>query len=76
MISWPVGEFPEFKFGCRVSAHIVEIDATPGDIVHYGQKDKRGNGTRKEWGIVQYDGSIENISSKRARELWLERASV
>ncbi len=71
VIAWPIGGRPELSFGGNVGSHLVEIDAEPGAIVRWGQKDHRGNNTTARWGIVQLENAIEDCSAEQAREHWL-----
>lgn len=68
--SWPVGGKPTVEWGNFVgsdSGGEGEIMARPGDIVRWGQKDNRGNGTRAYWGVVQSDGTINHCTEVAAR---------
>jgi len=38
-----------------------EIIATPGDVIRWGQKGPSRRQTMSYWGIVQEDGSVENV---------------
>lgn len=38
------------------------INAKPGDVIAYGQKDHRGNGSSHEWMQVNDDSSVTEIS--------------
>jgi hypothetical protein len=71
---WPIGKNPVLDFGATTSL-TTEIDATPGDVVRWGQKDGRGGNTTANWGIVLSDLSIDETSSARCREHWLLRAA-
>lgn len=52
----------------------LEINAEPGDIIRYGQKDHR-NARRSdnEWAVVQEDGTLDDVTQAQAREHWLNR---
>lgn len=71
--SWPIGNGAELDFGGRVGNYTAEIDVKPGDLVRYGQKDMRGQGTISRWGKIEEDGSIKNLTPEAARCYWLER---
>lgn len=69
---WAIGRGPELEFGGNIGAHMVEIEAAPGALVKFGQKDtRRGNGTENEFGIVRGGGEVERVGAVRAREHWL-----
>ena len=76
VVSWDIINPPEFELG-----HDLEIDATPGDVVSWGQIDYRDpQGMRSWWGIVS-QGIDENLSVKkctqrRARNHWLRMEAV
>jgi len=72
---WPIGKPPVLEFGGLVGL-TTEIDAAPGQIVRYGQKDGRGRGTQSDWGIVQADGSMIHSTPERCREHWLAGCPV
>jgi len=69
--SWPVGDKPSLSFGGYVGndeGGEAEILARPGDIVRWGQRDNRGGRTENEWGIVEPDGSIREVTQPEARK--------
>lgn len=75
--TWPVGGKAELQFGgyCGDSRHggagEAEIDAEVGDIVRWGQKDNRNaKGTEANWGIVEGNGTIKDLTASQARELY------
>ena len=67
---WPVGGPPELEWSGWVGQDgkegRLEIVAAPGDIIRWGQKDRRGNGTEKNWGVVQPDGSVVEVDPTEA----------
>lgn len=71
--NWEVGGRPELEFGSWVGnardGGIVEIKAKDGDIIRWGRKDNRGNGTMNKWGVFR-NGEIEEITPETARELF------
>lgn len=73
---WPVGKHPVLEFGATVDLQVCEIEAEPGSIVRWGQKDYRGNNTTREWGIVCADGSVNNSDAVRCRGHWLAGCPV
>jgi hypothetical protein len=78
VIDWPVGGHPELEFGGWVgtpgSAGRLEIEAAPGDVLKYGQKDHRNpRGTENEFAVVEPDGSLRWINPAAARDAWLAR---
>ena len=76
--AWEVGKAPELDFGDFVGddgGGTAEVKAIPGDVVRYGQRDYRGNGTTKQYGIVQPDGSVANCSDEEAAEAFRANAA-
>jgi hypothetical protein len=74
---WAIGQKPEIEFGRAVDAWTAEIDANPGQIVRYGQKDtRRDSGSVRDWGIVLADGSVRECSASEARKHWLAGCPV
>jgi hypothetical protein len=71
--TWNIGQHPTLEFGATIGTLLVEIDANPGDVVRWGQKDYRGNNTEANWGIVQNDSSVTEVDVNVAREHWLKR---
>lgn len=67
---WPIGKPPDVEFAGLVGL-TAEIDAAPGAIIRYGQRDNRGSGTQSDWGIVQQDGTVSNSTAEACREHWL-----
>ncbi|RZS31722.1 hypothetical protein [Corticibacter populi] len=68
--AWPVGGKPTLDWGNYVgsdSGGEAEVNAKPGDIIRWGQKDGRGNGTRAYWGVVAEDGSVDRVTEVQAR---------
>lgn len=73
VVSWPVGSKPDIEWGTFLGSAEggeVEIAARPGDIIRYGQKDDRGNGSTSNWAIVQEDGSLQMVSEPEARQAY------
>ena len=74
---WPVGNNAELEWGGYLGGSdnggVLEIDAAPGDVVRYGQRDNRnGSRTWSTWGVVQSDGTLQdNITEAEAREAFL-----
>ena len=72
--SWPVGSRPALAFGIYLGDHHhggggeAEIMAKPGDLVRWGQKDNRGNNTTAHWGVVNDDGTINQLTEAEARK--------
>ena len=75
VVKWETGKQPEIAFGANVGLE-VEIDANPGDVVRWGQKDMRGNATVSEWGIVSTGGEVVNASPETARAHWVSAHDV
>jgi hypothetical protein len=72
---WPIGKNPTLSFGATINL-TAEIDAAPGAIVRWGQKDNRGRGTEALWGIVLADLTVGECSSNRCRDHWLAGCPV
>jgi hypothetical protein len=73
--AWPVGKPPTLDWGTCIDGRTVEVDATPGEIVRWGQRDHRGGNTDAQWGIVQPDASVLTVTARIAREHWLATES-
>jgi hypothetical protein len=69
---WDIGKSPILTFGGHVGVYIAEIDAEPGNLLRYGQRDGRGNNTARLWGVVQLDGSLLELNAEEARQHWLD----
>ena len=72
VVSWPAGKQPDLEFGAYYGndeGGTAEIAAKEGDIIRWGQRDNRGNGTRNCWGIFR-NGEIVEITPADARELY------
>lgn len=68
---WPIGKPPVLDFGSIIGL-TAEIDATPGAIVRWGQKDHRGSNSETHWGIVQADLTVHEFSDpEHCRWHWL-----
>lgn len=67
--AWPVGGRAELAWGTYLgddTGGTVEIEASEGDVIRYGQKDNRGNGGSANWAIVQADGSFTDCKEANA----------
>lgn len=76
VMAWPVGGRAELSWGTYLGDEqggVAEIEAAPGDVIRYGQKDTRGPGSHAYWGIVNPDGSYdvctEVVAVEHFREL-------
>jgi hypothetical protein len=75
--AWPIGKIPTLQFGATVDVWTAEIDAEPGAVIRFGQKDqRRGNNTTADWGIVLPDGTVRECSPSEARTHWLAGCPV
>lgn len=78
---WPVGGRPVLRWGVWLGRNgcegQLEIEAEPGDIVRWGQKDHRGKGkasaSTSAWLIVGADGALEPLRDIDARAHWLTK---
>ena len=72
---WSNASKPELVWGAFLGQHgeagVVEIEASPGDVIRYGQRDNRGNGGINAWAIVGPDGKITECTPAEARQHWL-----
>lgn len=76
VVSWSIGNQPELEWGGFIgdySGGEGEIEAEPGDIIRYGQKDHRSNKTENNWGVVNSKGIISGITPVEARKLWSKK---
>lgn len=72
---WPVGGKPLVEWGTYNGddqGGEVEIEAHPGAVIRYGQRDHRGNGTLCQYAIVQGDWTIKDCDAPEARKRWLD----
>jgi len=74
VVAWPGGR-PELDFHAGsylgdTTGGRLEITAGPGDVIRWGRKDGRGNGTINEWGIVAADGTITSCTPTEAKDHW------
>jgi hypothetical protein len=77
--AWPIGQKAVLGWGTYLgndSGGECEIEANPGDVVRWGQKDGRGNGTMAEWGIVQADGSIATSTESACKKHFLSQTAA
>jgi len=74
---WPVGKRPELRWGSNVGYSLAEIDAPPGAVIRYGQKDYRREWqSENEWAVVAANGSLISVTPKFARDHWLAGCPV
>lgn len=75
MVEWPSGKSAIVNWGRYQGDEEggdVEIIATPGEVVRWGQKGPSRRQTKSCWGIVQQDGSVEEctmVQAHKARKL-------
>jgi hypothetical protein len=75
--AWPIGRLPTLEFGATVDVWTAEIDAEPGAVIRFGQKDmRRGTNTTADWGIVLADGTVRDCSASAGRTHWLAGCPV
>jgi hypothetical protein len=72
---WPIGKSPVLEFG-GLFGLTAEIEASPGAVVRWGQRDNRGNNTTARWGIVQVNGDVTRTTPEECREQWLAGCPV
>lgn len=75
--SWETGQRPELRWGSWIGrdgcAGMLEIEAGPGSILRWGQKDHRkADNSRNEWAIVLHTGDLRPVTDVAAREYYLE----
>ncbi len=71
VVSWDIGKHTRMEFGKCVGDLLTEIEANPGDVIRWGQRDNRGNHTASKWGIVLEDGSLRDATPTEARDHWI-----
>lgn len=54
----------------------VYIECNPGDLIAYGQRDGRGNGTMNVLAIVNNDGSLQEVDKTAALEHFESRKDL
>lgn len=67
-ITFPDSIKPKYDFDGYWDGSHVLINADIGDVVAFGQRDHRGNGTKKSLFIVEPDGELTQVSEANARE--------
>ncbi len=70
VIGWPVGRPAVLEWGSALDAWTCEIEASPGDVIRWGQRDHRGNGTTALFGVVQADGGVEVCDAVHAASVY------
>lgn len=76
MTSWAVGSRPTLEFGGYLGTDEggeVEIEALPGDIVRWGQKDGSGKHTLDRFGIEEDDRDVRRLTEAGARATFKPR---
>ena len=66
--AWPIGAYPALRFGASLDTTLCEIEAEPGSIIRFGQKDHRGGHTVQAWAIAQADGTLLESDARACRE--------
>jgi hypothetical protein len=77
--AWPVDSGPAIRWGNYVGDNTggeVEIEASAGDIVRWGQKHLQVKGLGSHWGVVKDDGSISECTGPAARQIWDETSAA
>lgn len=72
---WKPGRPPALKFGKVLDNNRAEIEANPGDVLRYGQKNYRGGESLKNFAIVNDDGSVRIVPLEEAAEAFRNRAN-
>lgn len=77
IMSWPVGGHPEFRFGSNIGILLAEIEAKPGAVLVFGQKDhRRGYTPNRSYAIAEEDGSLRMIKVEDARKFLLPKKEL
>lgn len=63
---WQAGQRPTIEFGHSIGSNEAEVAADPGDLIYYGRKDNRGNGSIRQWAIVDENGELQDIAGESA----------
>ena len=73
----PVYSFDGYWSGDSRGSHgEVSIKAEVGDVLAFGQKDLRGNGTNKAFYVVEEGGTLREVDLIEARKQYNERATA
>jgi hypothetical protein len=75
VVDWPIGKPPALAFGGLVGL-TAEIEAEPGQLIRWGQRDNRGNKSTSCWGIVDADGDVCWSTPEACRKQWLAGCPV
>lgn len=68
-ITFPDGIRPHYEFDGYFDGNVVLINAQPGSVIAYGQKDhRRPDRSQKQLAIVQADGTLRDVSESEARK--------
>lgn len=74
---WPIASSPKLRFGEFIgdsSGGECEINASPGDLIYFGQNYQKEFGERskkegfRRWAIVQNDGTLRIVDAIEARK--------
>lgn len=68
IVSFPDGIKPSYTFTGHWDGQAVIIEAEPGAVVAFGQRDYRGNKTTKTLFVVGSDGELTEVTEAAARE--------
>jgi len=68
IVTFPDGIKPSYAFTGHWDGQAVIIEAEPGAVVAFGQRDYRGNRTTKTLFVVGADGELTEVTEAAARE--------
>jgi len=68
IVTFPDGIKPSYAFTGHWDGQAVIIEAEPGAVVAFGQRDYRGNKTTKTLFVVGSDGELTEVTEAAARE--------
>lgn len=67
VVTFRDGIKPCYDFTGHWDGEAVVISAEPGAVLAFGQRDNRGNGTRKYLFVAEADGSLRDVTEAGAR---------
>jgi hypothetical protein len=80
VIAWPIGGRATLTWGTFLgndAGGAAEIEAEPGDVIRYGQKDyRKAHNSSAEWALVLEDGSHQDIDELTAARAFRAKAEA
>jgi hypothetical protein len=72
IVSWQSGKLPDLEFGVAIDDTTAEIEAQPGSLVRFGQKDYRNpRNTIAAYAVVSDQGKLNELSASKAHDWYI-----